>query len=133
VIEPIPIKEKSESRRSRIQEDTDFRLLRLLEDHPDLSQREIAQKLGLSLGGLNYCLKALMEKGFIKLENFQNSRHKFRYVYVLTPAGIAQRISMTGRFLKRKLAEYEALRAEIEALKKEQGMDASDEYSDSRI
>ncbi len=133
MIEPIPIKEKSESRRSRIQEDTDFRLLRLLEDHPDLSQREIAQKLGLSLGGLNYCLKALMEKGFIKLENFQNSRHKFRYVYVLTPAGIAQRISMTGRFLKRKLAEYEALRAEIEALKKEQGMDASDEYSDSRI
>ena len=121
------------SRQSRIQEDTYFRLLRLLEDHPDLSQREIAQKLGLSLGGLNYCLKALMEKGFIKLENFQNSRHKFRYVYVLTPAGIAQRISMTGRFLKRKLAEYEALKAEIEALKKEQGMDASDEYSDSRI
>lgn len=121
------------SRQSRIQEDTYFRLLRLLEDNPDLSQREIARKLGLSLGGLNYCLKALMEKGFIKLENFQNSRHKFRYVYVLTPAGIAQRISMTGRFLKRKLAEYEALKAEIEALKKEQGMDASDEYSDSRI
>jgi len=74
-----------------------------------------------------------MEKGFIKLENFQNSRHKFRYVYVLTPAGIAQRISMTGRFLKRKLAEYEALRAEIEDLKREQGMDGSDDYSDSRF
>ena len=109
------------SRQSRIQEDTYFRLLRLLEENPDLSQREIARQLGLSLGGLNYCLRALMHKGFVKLGNFQNSRHKFRYIYVLTPEGIAQRIAMTGRFLKRKLEEYDSLRAEIEELKREQG------------
>jgi EPS-associated MarR family transcriptional regulator len=110
------------SRQSRLQEDTYFRLLRLLEENPDLSQREIAKKLGLSLGGLNYCLRSLIQKGLVKLENFQNSRHKFRYVYVLTPYGISQRIAMTGWFLKRKLDEYDSLRAEIEELKNEQGV-----------
>jgi EPS-associated MarR family transcriptional regulator len=73
----------------------------------------------MSLGGLNYCLNALMDKGLVKLENFQNSQHKFKYVYVLKPAGIAQKMAMTGRFLKRKMEEYEALKAEIEALKAE--------------
>lgn len=109
------------SRQSKIQEDTDFRIMRLLEENPELSQRELADKLGISLGGLNYCLKALMEKGLVKLENFQNSKHKLRYVYLLTPAGIAQKMAMTARFLKRKMEEYEALKNEIDALKAEVG------------
>lgn len=107
------------SRQAKIQEDTTFRIMRILQEHPDLSQRDLAERLGMSLGGLNYCLKALMDKGLVKLENFQNSQHKFKYVYVLTPAGIAQKMAMTGRFLKRKMEEYEALKAEIDALKAE--------------
>ena len=107
------------SRQAKLQEDTAFRIMRILHDSPDLSQRDLANQLGISLGGLNYCLKALMDKGLVKLENFQNSQHKFKYVYVLTPAGIAQKMAMTGRFLKRKMEEYEALKAEIDALKSE--------------
>ena len=107
------------SRQSKIQEDTYFRIMRLLEEDPEMSQRDLADKLGMSLGGLNYCLKALMEKGFVKLDNFQNSKHKLKYVYVLTPAGIAQKVAMTGRFLKRKMEEYEALKEEIEVLSAE--------------
>lgn len=91
-------------------------MLRLLEREPDISQRELADRLGLSLGGLNYCLKALMDKGLVKLENFSNSRHKLGYVYILTPMGLAAKAALTARFLKRKMAEYEALRAEIESL-----------------
>jgi EPS-associated MarR family transcriptional regulator len=109
------------SRQSKIQEDTYFRVMRLLQEHPDMSQRDLADKVGISLGALNYCLKALMEKGFVKLDNFQNSRHKFKYVYILTPAGMAQKMAMTGRFLKRKMDEYEALKAEVEALRREIG------------
>ena len=107
------------SRQAKLQEDTYYRVMRLLEENPDLTQRELAEKLGVSVGGLNYCLNALMDKGLVKLENFQNSQHKFKYVYVLTPAGIAQKMAMTGRFLKRKMEEYEALRAEIETLSRE--------------
>ena len=107
------------SRQSQIQEDTYFRILRILQANPELSQRDLAKQLGMSLGGLNYCLKALMQKGFVKLENFQNSKHKFKYVYLLTPQGIAAKVSMTNRFLKRKMDEYEALKVEIETLKKE--------------
>lgn len=107
------------SRQSQIQEDTTFRVLRILEQEPDISQRDLADRLGVSLGGLNYCLKALMDKGFVKLENFANSRHKFGYVYILTPAGLAEKATLTGRFLKRKLAEYEALKAEIASVRSE--------------
>ena len=109
------------SRQAKLQEDTYFRVMRLLQENPDLTQRELAQKLGVSVGGLNYCLKALMDKGFVKLENFQNSKHKFNYAYILTPRGIAEKASITGRFLKRKLQEYEALKAEIDALMSEVG------------
>jgi EPS-associated MarR family transcriptional regulator len=107
------------SRQSQIQEDNTFRVLRILEQEPDISQRALADRLGLSLGGLNYCLKALIDKGFVKLENFSNSRHKFGYVYVLTPAGLAEKALLTGRFLKRKMREYETLKAEIESLRRE--------------
>ena len=104
------------SRQSKIQEDTYFRIMRLLEENPEMSQRDLADKLGMSLGGLNYCLKALIDRGFVKLDNFQSSKHKLKYAYVLTPVGIAQKVTMTGRFLKRKMQEYEALKEEIEVL-----------------
>lgn len=91
--------------------------MRLLEENPDMTQRELAEKLGISVGGLNYCLKALMAKGLVKMKNFGNSKNKFGYVYVLTPGGMAEKAAITQRFLKRKMEEYEALKAEIEALK----------------
>ncbi|MFN5097935.1 MarR family EPS-associated transcriptional regulator, partial [Limnohabitans sp.] len=73
------------SRRSQLQEDTYFRVLRMLQDNPDMTQREIAEKLGISTSGLNYCLKALIEKGFVKVQNFSQSKNKFGYIYMLTP------------------------------------------------
>lgn len=107
------------SRQAKLQEDTYFRVMRLLQENPDLTQRELAQKLGVSVGGLNYCLKALMEKGLVKMQNFQQSKNKFGYVYVLTPRGMAEKAALTNRFLRRKMEEYDALKAEIEALKKD--------------
>ena len=107
------------SRRSQLQEDTYFRVLRLLQDNPDMTQREIAQSLGLSTSGLNYCLKALIDKGWVKVHNFSQSKNKFGYIYVLTPQGIAEKLALTSRFLKRKLNEYDALKAEIEGLQAE--------------
>ena len=107
------------SRQAKLQEDTYFRVMRLLQDNPDLTQRELAQKLGVSVGGLNYCLKALMEKGLVKMQNFQQSKNKCGYVYVLTPRGMAEKAALTNRFLKRKMEEYEALKSELEALRKD--------------
>ena len=107
------------SRQAKLQEDTTFRVMRLLEENPDLTQRELAEKLGISVGGLNYCLKALMGKGLVKMRNFANSKNKFGYIYVLTPSGVAERASLTQRFLKRKMEEYDLLKAEIEALRLE--------------
>ena len=89
----------------------------MLQDNPDMTQREIAEKLGISTSGLNYCLKALIDKGLVKVHNFSQSKNKFGYVYLLTPQGIAEKTGMASRFLKRKMAEYESLKAEIEALK----------------
>ncbi len=108
------------SRQARLQEDTYFRVMRILQENPDLTQRELAEKLGISVGGLNYCLKALMEKGLVKMKNFANSKNKFGYVYVLTPTGMAEKAAITHRFLQRKMDEYEELRIEIEKLKQEQ-------------
>ena len=84
-----------------------------------MTQREIAQKLGISTSGLNYCLKALIDKGWVKVHNFSQSKNKFGYIYVLTPQGISEKALLTSRFLRRKMAEYEALKHEIEALKAE--------------
>jgi EPS-associated MarR family transcriptional regulator len=100
-------------------EDLHFRVLKLLQDDPDLSQRELAKQLGVSNGKLHYCMKALIDKGLVKLGNFASSKHHLGYAYLLTPAGISQKASMTGNFLKRKMAEYEALQAEIAALQAE--------------
>jgi Predicted transcriptional regulator len=107
------------SRQSQLQEDTYFRILCILQRNPDISQRDLARKLGMSLGGINYCLKALATKGFIKLSNFHNSKHKLKYAYILTPSGMSKKIAMTSQFLKRKIAEFEALRHEIEELEQE--------------
>lgn len=107
------------SRQAKLQEDTYFRVMRILQENPDLTQRELAEKLGISLGGLNYCLRALMEKGLVKVKNFANSKNKFGYMYVLTPAGLVEKAAIAHRFLQRKMKEYEALKAEIKALKNE--------------
>lgn len=104
------------SRQVNLQEDTNFRVLRLLQDDPNMTQRELARALGISLGGLNYCLQALLDKGWVKIHNFQNSKRKLAYAYLLTPTGIAEKAALTGRFLMRKMREYEALKAEIESL-----------------
>jgi EPS-associated MarR family transcriptional regulator len=110
------------SRRSKLQEDTYFRVLRMLQENPDLTQRDIAERLGVSSSGLNYCLNALIDKGWVKVQNFSQSKNKFGYIYVLTPQGIAEKITLTSRFLKRKQAEYEALRVEINGLTEALGL-----------
>ena len=107
------------NRQDITQEEIHFRVMRILQDNSDLTQRELAQSLGISLGGLNYCLNALIDKGFVKVSNFQKSKNKFKYVYLLTHKGVAEKVSMTSRFLKRKMDEYDALKGEIEALQKE--------------
>lgn len=114
------------SRQTRIREDTHFRIMRILQENPDLTQRELANKLGMSVSGLNYCLNALIDKGFVKMANFSKSKNKFKYVYLLTPQGIAEKVMLTNQFLKRKMEEYDALRMEIEALMAEVGEDQGD-------
>jgi len=100
-------------------EDVHFRVLDLLEQNPEASQREIADALGVSLGAVNYCMHALIEKGLVKVANFKASRNKLGYVYVLTPEGIAHRASLAVKFIERKLAEYHVLKREIERLQLE--------------
>jgi EPS-associated MarR family transcriptional regulator len=104
------------NRSDNVVEDVRFRVLRILETNPQFSQRQIAQALGVSLGGVNYCLRALIAKGHVKVANFRRSDNKLGYAYVLTPSGVAERAQLAGHFLKRKLREYEAIKAEIEAL-----------------
>ena len=91
----------------------------ILQENSDLTQRELAEKLGMSVGGLNYCLNALIDKGLVKMENFSKSKNKFKYVYLLTPLGIAEKVALTTRFLSRKMKEYESIKLEIEALMSE--------------
>jgi EPS-associated MarR family transcriptional regulator len=95
------------------------KILRILEEDPDISQRELARALGISLGRANFCLQALIEKGWIKVNNFKNSNNKKAYMYLLTRRGMAEKARVTSRFLERKVAEYEALRREIEQLQRE--------------
>ena len=114
------------SRQANTQDETHFQVMRILQANPDLTQRELAQKLGISVGGLHYCLNALIDKGFVKVSNFQQSKNKFKYVYLLTPQGFAEKVAMTNRFLKRKMDEYDALKGEIEALQAEMGEEQGD-------
>jgi EPS-associated MarR family transcriptional regulator len=106
-------------KRTAQQEDARFRVLRLLEGNPHVSQREIASSVGISLGRAHYVLSALIEMGFVKLANFQAAPDKGRYAYILTPRGVLEKASITRRFLARKVAEYESLEVEIEALRRE--------------
>ncbi len=100
-------------------DDVRLQLLRELNEHPDLSQREIAQRLGLSLGKTNYCLRALIDRGWVKMKNFRNNQNKLAYAYVLTPRGMRAKASVTADFLRRKQEEYARLEHEIAALRAE--------------
>lgn len=93
-----------------------YKILKLVEAEPEISQRELAKSLGISLGKANFCLKALIEKGFLKATNFRNSKNKLAYMYLLTPNGMEEKSSITLRFLKIKMQEYELLQAEISLL-----------------
>ena len=106
-------------RRSIINEDTHFWTLKLLQERPGITQRTLAKEVGISLSGVNYCLKALAEKGWIKMGNFSKNPDKLSYTYLLTPTGVSEKAALTRRFLHRKMAEYEKLRGEIEALQLE--------------
>ena len=96
-----------------------YKILKILEQNPKISQRNLARELGTSLGRTNYCLKALIEVGLLKMKNFRNNRNKLGYIYFLTPSGIKEKSLITERFLKSKLQEYEALEAEINLLRNE--------------
>ena len=93
-----------------------FNVMRKIKKHPESSQRDLAQELGFSLGKLNYCLKALQQKGLIKIKNFQKNKNKLSYAYVLTPKGIAEKTKLTINFMKRKMKEYEELDQELKKL-----------------
>lgn len=97
----------------------EFMLLRLLSQSPSLSQRQIASRLNVSLGCANYCLRALVDRGLVKCSNFYASEDKRRYLYLLTPSGMSEKVALTGSFLTRKMQEHAKLSAEIEALKSE--------------
>lgn len=100
-------------------EELALRVLRVLNSTPAVSQRDLAAQSGMSLGSLNYCLRALMAKGLVKVQNFARSNNKLGYAYVLTPSGMAEKVAITHRFLQRKQQEYAALQTEIEALRSE--------------
>ena len=90
-----------------------FEVLRKIENKPNSSQRELAEELGFSLGKLNYCLKALNNKGLVKIENFAKNPNKLNYIYVLTPKGISEKTKLTINFMKRKMEEYDELKKEL--------------------
>lgn len=105
-----------------VSNDIEFRVLRKLEAQPELSQRQLSDALGISLGAVNYCVRALIGKGQVKVQNFRAANNKLRYAYILTPSGIAKKTRLTAGFINRKIAEYEALEAEIAHLKAELGL-----------
>ena len=100
-------------------DETHYQVLRLLNANPGMSQRDVARELGVSLGKVNYCVRALVQKGWVKVTNFRNSRNKVAYTYLLTPRGIEQKGRLTVQFLQRKVQEYEILRAEIRQMRLE--------------
>ncbi len=100
----------------KIHPDIHFRLLNALEENPYMTQRDLAKKIGVSLGGVNYCLKSLIVIGHIKMNNFENNPNKLNYLYLLTPSGIKEKTILTKDFLKRKMDEYQNLKKEIELI-----------------
>ena len=119
------------SQREQKQEETRFRVMRLLEEDPSISTREIAKKVGISNGAAYYCVTALVEKGFVKLKNFTQSKNKANYIYELTPRGIRAKAALTVSFLERKRHEYEDLKLEIERLESELGVDEVSKHGNS--
>ena len=111
-------------------EDALLRVMRLIEENPQLSSRKLAQKVGISNGAAYYVLTALIEKGFVKLENFKNSPKKTKYAYLITPKGIREKSIMTYKFIERKKMEFNALREEIRILEEEVGLISKEENSD---
>ena len=103
--------------------DLHFKLLKIIEGKPSISQRELAKELGVSLGSINYCLKALIDVGHIKLENFNANPNKLGYLYILTKKGLIEKTSLTVGFLNRKKLEYEALKKEIDSVQRALGND----------
>ena len=104
-------------KKSPMSSDIHFKLLDILEKNPELSQRLLSRELGISLGSINYCIRALVEKGQVKAQNFKKNSNKIGYVYLLTPKGISEKINMTKNFLTKRIEEYEQLRVEINQLK----------------
>ena len=102
------------TQRNKLREDVNFRILRLLQDNPEMSQRELAKAVGLSTGGIHYVLNALLDKGLLKIENSKTTKDKRRYAYLLTSEGMASKANLTKRFLIRKMADYDLLKAEID-------------------
>ena len=102
------------TQRNKLREDVHFRILRLLQDNPEMSQRELAKAVGLSTGGIHYVLNALLDKGLLKIENSKTTKDKRRYAYLLTSEGMASKANLTKRFLIRKMADYDLLKAEID-------------------
>jgi EPS-associated MarR family transcriptional regulator len=100
-------------------ESAHYKVLRLIEERPEISQRELARALGVSLGKTHYLLKGLLDKGLVKVNNFRRSDNKLAYAYLLTPSGIAAKLELARAFLKMKEAEYRAAREEIERLRRE--------------
>jgi len=100
-------------------EQTKLKVMQLLQSHPDINQRELAQRTGVSLGQVNYVMQALREKGLVKLENFSKNPNKFQYAYLLTPQGMLEKAQLTLHFLERKRFEFEALKQEISDLEKQ--------------
>ena len=107
-----------------LDEGTRYRLLRALEKNPELSQRQLAGELGVSVGKVNFCLRALLGRGLVKVRNFRDSNNKLAYAYYLTPKGAQEKVRATAAFLKRKMKEYETIQREIEDLKREVGTEA---------
>lgn len=114
------------TQRDKLREDVQFRILRLLQDNPEMSQRELAKAVGLSTGGIHYVLNALLDKGLLKIENSTTTKDKRRYAYVLTRKGMASKANLTKQFLIRKMADYELLEAEINEVIVEVCEDQSD-------
>ena len=99
--------------------ETHLRVLRLLQANPHMTQRELADVLGVSLGKVNYCMKELLKKGLVKMQNFSKSHNKLSYAYLLTPSGVAAKARLTSEYLRIKVDEYESLKQEIEQLRGE--------------
>lgn len=114
---------------SSLREDLRFKVLRTLENNPNISHRQLANEIGVSVGAVNYCMRALIDKGHLKVQNFRTSKNRLAYAYLLTPRGIREKSILATRFLNRKLNEYNMLRKEIEAVRAE--IDGQNNSSDA--